>query len=216
MISKDKILKADIYKADGSHLLTTKAITFPRDFFKVKGYELVSIRSTKLPVIRKNDELTVVFEYSNGTRIRCKTKVDISTSEQMNFHVDDGEVLEERRNSYKVATKEPAYIIRLETQDDTIDLEEPFKVTILNINLSGILMHSDMELKIGDIVTIKLLNGNMELRTEILRRQFNNDGELVGYGCRFLDVTPSQEEKIARHLFECQLAERDRKKNESR
>ena len=217
MINKEKITRLDIYGENGERLLSTKAFNFPRDFFKIKGYELVSVRGNDLPVLKKAEQISIIFEYLNGTRIKCKSKVDISTPQQMNFHVDDGVVLEERRRSFKVNTSEPAYILRIEREDDIIDLEEQQEVKILNINLTGILMKSDMDIKISDVLSLKMLDGAMELRAEILRRQMNTEGELVGYGCRFLDVTQSQEERLARYLFECQLAARDqRKKNESR
>lgn len=216
MINKEKITKLDIYGENGQRLITTKAVTFPRDFFKLRGLELVSVKGSDLPLLRKDEQITAIFEYLNGTRIKCETKVDISTENQLNFHVDDGEVLEERRDSYKVSTCEPAYIFRIEHGEEVIDLEEESQATILNINLSGVLMKSSLKLEVSDVVTIKMLSDAMELRTEILRRQLDNYGELVGFGCRFLDVTHSQEEKLARYIFECQLAERERKKNEGR
>ncbi len=218
MINKEKIAKLDIYDENGKHVLTTKSFAFPRDFFKIKGYELVSIKGNSLPVIKKDEKITVIFQYLNSTRIQCTSKVDISTAYQLNFHVDEGVVLEERRGSYKVETCEPAYIVRIDRDDDVIDLEEEFKVTVLNINLTGIFMKCDMELKVGDVVTLRLLPDadNMELQTEILRRQLDSDGNFLGYGCRFVIVTQPDEERIARHLLECQQAQRERRKNESR
>lgn len=216
MINKDKIQRVDIYDQNGKRVLSTKAFSFPRDFFKIKGYELVSIKGNDLPLLTKNENITVIFEYLNGTRIQCQTKTDISTELQLNFHVDDGMVLEERRGSYKVNTPNAfAKILHIEHGEEEItDLEDPYTVAILNINLTGVLMKCDIELTPGDIVTLKLLDDPIELNTEILRLQLDNEGDLIGYGCRFLDVTPQQEEKIARFIFNCQLAERERRKNE--
>lgn len=216
MINKDKIQRVDVYDENGKRLLSTKSFTFPRDFFKLKGLELVAIKGTDLPMLSKGDKITVVFEYLNGTRIQCNTKIDLSTDLQLNFHVDDGMVLEERRNSYKVKTPGAcAKILQIERGEEEIaDLEEPYTAAIININLTGVLMQCDIELNVGDIVRLKLLDDPIELNTEILRLQFDNEDVLVGYGCRFLDVTPPQEEKIARFIFNCQLAERERRKNE--
>lgn len=213
MINKDRIQKVDIYGEGMKHLFSTKAFTFPKDFFKIKGWELVSIKQANLPIMRKGDVVSAVFEYSNGTRVRCDTKVDISTSEQMNFHVDDGYVLEERRNSFKVATpNEYAKICRIEHIDDTVtDLEEPFRVRIHNINLTGVFMESSTELQAGEIVGLLMFDETVELRTEILRVQKDNDGGIIGYGCKFHDVTPAIEEKIARFIFNLQVQERERR-----
>lgn len=216
MINKDKIQRVNIYDGSGKRVLATKAFSFPRDFFKIKGYELVAIKGNDLPILSKGDQITVIFEYLNGTRIQCNTRIDLSTDLQLNFHVDDGMVLEERRGSYKVNTPGAfAKLLQIKRGEEEItDLEEPFSAAILNINLTGVLMKCDIPLNMGDIVRLKLLDDPIELNAEILRLQLDNDGELMGYGCRFLDVTPPQEEKIARFIFNCQLAERERRKNE--
>lgn len=215
MINKDKIRRVDVYNESGKRILSSTGFTFPRDFFRIKGYELVSIKGSDLPLLSKDEHVTVVFEYLNGTRIQCQTRVDISTEFQLNFHVDDGMILEERRGSFKVNTPNAyAKILHIERGDEEItDLDEPYTVAILNINLTGVLMKCDIPLNVGDIVTLKLLDDPIELNTEILRLQLDNDDVLVGYGCRFLDVTAAQEEKIARFIFNCQLAERERRKN---
>lgn len=214
MINKDKITKADVYNEKGELMFTTRSITFPKDFFKLKGLELVSIRGNDLPFFKKSDVITVIFEYINGTRLKCVSKVDISTQYQLNFHVGEGEVLEERRRSFKVKTQEPTFIYRIERGEEIIDLEIPQRATVLNINLGGVLMTCEMELIPGDIVSQKVLPEGMDVRSRILRRQTDRDGNLIGYGCCFLDITAPQEEKIARHLMDCQLAERDRRRKE--
>ncbi|MGN1105811.1 MAG: PilZ domain-containing protein [Huintestinicola sp.] len=215
MINKDKIQRVDVYDESGKRLLATKSFSFPRDFFKVKGFELVAIKGTDLPMLSRGDKITVIFEYLNGTRIQCNTRIDLSTDLQLNFHVDDGMVLEERRGSYKVNTPGVySKILHIERGEEVIELEEPHNAAILNINLTGVLMKCEIELNVGDIVRLKLLDDPIEINAEVLRLQLSNEGELIGYGCRFLDVTPPQEEKIARFIFNCQLAERERRKNE--
>ena len=215
MINKDKIQRVDVYDESGKRLLATKSFSFPRDFFKVKGFELVAIKGTDLPMLSRGDKITVIFEYLNGTRIQCNTRIDLSTDLQLNFHVDDGMVLEERRGSYKVNTPGVySKILHIERGEEVIELEEPHNAAILNINLTGVLMKCEIELNVGDIVRLKLLDDPIEINAEVLRLQLSNEDELIGYGCRFLDVTPPQEEKIARFIFNCQLAERERRKNE--
>lgn len=214
MLNKDKIIKVDIYGEDGVRLLSTRSFAFPKDFFRIKGWELVAIKAKDLPVLKKEEKISAVFEYINGTRIKCETRVDISTSYQMNFRVDEGEVMEERRGSYKVNTPNAtAHIIRIEkNEDEVIDMIEPYEAKIVNINLSGVLMSCDLKLSPGEVVTMRLLDDSVELRSEVLRRQLNDNGELVGYGCKFPDVTPAQEERIAKYILDCQLAERNRRK----
>lgn len=216
MINKEKITKADIYDENGILLLSTKSITFPRDFFKLRGLELVSVKGNDLPIFHKDDKIKIIFEYMNGTRIECMSKVDISTDQQLNFHVGEGVVLEERRRSFKVETIEPAFIKRIERNEEVLDPETAQDATILNINLGGVLLKTDAELLVDDIIDLSIVPVPLDLRAKILRRQTDISGELVGYGCCFLDVTTIQEEKLARHLLECQLAERERRRNEGR
>lgn len=213
MINKDKIIKIDIYRENNEHLLSTKAFTFPKDFFKIRGREMVSVKQANLPLLHKGDEIYAIFEYMNGTRVKCETTVDISTDTQLNFHVDDGYVLEERRNSFKVNTpNEVAFVKKTVHEDESEELfEEPLKIQIINLNLTGIFMKSEKEFIPGDIVLLDLFDHTVEMNTKILREQKNAEGELLGYGCMFLDITPSIEEKIARYIFNLQLAERERR-----
>ena len=58
-----------------------------------------------------------------------------------------------------------------------------------------------------------MFGGEMELLTEILRAQKVLGTDTIdGFGCRFLSITQSQEERLARFIFDCQLAEREKQK----
>ena len=66
----------------------------------------------------------------------------------------------------------------------------------------------------GDQLMFSLLDGEMEILSEILRVQTLEDGTILGYGCRFTSITSQQEERIARFLFDCQMIERERLRKE--
>ena len=53
MINKDKIVRVLIYSIGVGEklLLATKSVYFPRDFFKVKGTDLVMLKCNDFPVI---------------------------------------------------------------------------------------------------------------------------------------------------------------------
>lgn len=215
MINKDKINKVIIYDRNGKLLLTTKSVFFPRDFFGIKGKELVMLKGSDFPLITKDEYIDVVFEYLNGTRIKYTTTVDLCTEYQINFHVGEGIALQERRRYFKVCVQfsgtSPFYI----RDEEMCTFDTPMKVDFVNLNIGGAYLRSSFEFQPEDQVMLNFLDGEMELLAEILRAQKNQDTDVVdGYGCRFLNVTSQQEERLARFILECQLIERERMKNE--
>ena len=212
MINKDKISRVLIYDAKGKLMITTKSVFFPKDFFRIKGKDLVMLKGSDFPLISKGENIEAVFEYINGTRIKYDTTVDLCTEYQVNFHVGQGEVLEERRRSFKVSVNfdalSPFYI----RGEEMYAFDDPIMLHFVNINLGGVYFSSTSEFEPGDQVMLNFLDGEMQLLAEILRIQKNDEGEIDGYGCRFLDVNQAQEERLARFIFDCQVLERERRK----
>lgn len=213
MIKKDKIGRVVIYDSQDRLLLTTKSVFFPKDFFRIKGRDLVMIKGSGLPLIPKDEYISAVFEYINGMRMKYKTSVDLSTDQQMNFHVGDGVALEERRASFKINVEFNAVSSFYIRNEEIISFEKPLDVHICNINLGGVYMKTDFDFEPGDQLLLVFFGGEMELLTEVLRVQ-NKIGkdEVDGYGCHFLNITQTQEERLARYIFECQIAERDKQR----
>lgn len=213
MIKKDKIGRVVIYDSEDRLLLTTKSVFFPKDFFRIKGRDLVMIKGSGLPLIPKDEYISAVFEYINGMRMKYRTSVDLSTDQQMNFHVGDGIALEERRASFKINVEFNAGSSFYIRNEEIINFEKPLNVHICNINLGGVYMKTDFDFEPGDQLLLEFFGGEMELLTEVLRVQ-NKIGtdEVDGYGCHFLNITQTQEERLARYIFECQIAERDKQR----
>ena len=213
MIKKDKVGRVVIYDSQDRMLLATKSVFFPKDFFRIKGRDLVMIKGTGLPLIPKDEYIPAVFEYINGVRMKYKTSVDLSTEYQMNFHVGDGIALEERRASFKINTEfettSPFYI----RNEEIINFDKPLNIHVCNINLGGVYMKTDFDFEPGDQFMLELFGGDMELLTEVLRIQNVMGTDVVdGYGCHFLNISQSQEERLARFIFECQITEREKLK----
>ncbi|MBQ8177075.1 MAG: PilZ domain-containing protein [Oscillospiraceae bacterium] len=212
MINKDKISRVLVYDAKGKLIISTKSVFFPKDFFKIRGKELVMLKGSDFPLISKGENIEVVVEYINGTRIKYDTTVDLCTEYQINFHAGQGEVLEERRRSFKVSVDfnglSPFYI----RGEEMYAFDDPIMLHFVNINLGGVYFNSNSEFEAGDQVMLNFLDGEMQLLAEILRVQKNDEGEIDGYGCKFLDVNQAQEERLARFIFDCQVLERERRK----
>ncbi len=215
MINKDKIVRVLIYSIGVGEklLLATKSVYFPRDFFKVKGTDLVMLKGNDFPAISKGDPIYAIFEYKDGTRIRYQTSIDICTQYQINFHIGEGEVLQERRRSFKITVDfdgmSPFYI----RGEEMFSFEDPIELHFINLNLGGVLFSSNSTFECGDQVMLSFLDGEMQLLGEILRVQRDENGNVEGYGCKFLNISHAQEELLARFIFECQHMERRSKQN---
>ena len=210
MINKDKINRVLIYNSVGRLLISTKSVYFPKDFFKIKGAELVMLKGSDYPVIAKGERIEAIFEYLNGDRILYKTTVDLCTEYQMNFHVFEGEMLQERRRSFKVTVDfngmSPFYI----RGEEMFSFDDPVELHFINLNLGGVFFDSSSDFEPGDQVMLHFLDGEMQILAEVLRVQRAEDGSVAGYGCRFMNVSQAQEEKLARFIFDCQVIERER------
>lgn len=212
MINKDKISRVLLYDTDETLLFATQSVFFPKDFFKVKGMDFVMIKGTSLPTDMSGESIDVIFEYTNGTRVKYRTTVDLCTEYQMNFHVADGEILQERRRSFKVMVDmdgQSPFFIRGE---EMFSFDDPVELHFVNLNLGGVFFATNSEFEPGDQVMLNFWDGEMSLLAEILRVQHNEDGEIEGYGCKFLDVNSAQEEKLAKFILDCQVLERERKR----
>lgn len=212
MVNKDKISRVLVYDIRGNLLVSTKSVSFPKDFFRIKNKDLVMLKGSDFPLISKNENIDVIFEYINGARIKYRTTIDICTDYQINFHVGEGISLEERRRSFKIQVSfegtSPFYI----RDDDMLTFDEPVVLHFKDVNLGGVFFTCDEEFEKGDQIMLSFLNKDMEILSEVLRVQKDADGKILGYGCRFINVNQTQEEKLARFIFDCQLIERERKR----
>lgn len=218
MINKDKIVRVLIYGIGVGEklLISTKSVYFPRDFFKIKGMELVMLKGSDFPVISKGDPIYAIFEYRDGTRVKYKTTVDLCTDYQMNFHIGEGEILRERRRSFKITVdldgKSPFYI----RGEEMFSFDDPVELHIINLNLGGVLFSTSSVFEPGDQVMLSFFDGEMQLLTEVLRIQKDENGNMIGYGCRFLNISQAQEEHLARFIIECQHMEIEKRRNKGK
>jgi len=215
MISKDHIIRLEIHTPDGKMLISTQSFEFAKDFFAFKKSEFVAIKGNDLPEIPKGTDIEAIFFYRNGTRIKVPTKVDLATPRQLNFHIGpDYIVMEERRFSYKTEVNIAGTIKTYHNDKGTFDFDPPYlKVNVKNINHGGVFFSSDFEFLPEDVVELQIIDEEMVIRTKILRRQVNEQGEILGYGCMFENLSSRFEEKISRFIFDCQIADRERRMN---
>ncbi|MBQ8787807.1 MAG: PilZ domain-containing protein [Oscillospiraceae bacterium] len=206
LLNKEKILKIEIYDAKEKHLGTTRIYSFAKSLFKSSTVG-ITIKCNNLPNLKKGDTVIIVFEYVNSQRYRAMTKIDAAAKGQIEVKVGEVTEIEERRRSFKIATKEKATVYKTKSEK-----EEGIEGMILNINLGGVLLKCDEYFNVGTIIYLNTFSGELEVPAKILRRQNDNNGNFVGYGCQFVDITEAEEEIVAKYILECQVAERERRK----
>jgi hypothetical protein len=145
--------------------------------------------------------------------MKYMTEVDLGSETQMNFHVGDGLALEERRRFYKVPVDFEGFALMSVREDEVSNFDPPIPAHFYALNLGGVFFHTpDHEFINGDQVQLTFIDGEMTLLCEILRVQKNPDDTIKGYGARFVIITSAQEERLSRFIFDCQLAERERRR----
>lgn len=205
--NKEKVIRIEIYDANDRYIAVTKVFSFPKELFKGGGRTAVSIKCSSLPLMRKGDSVKLIFEYMNGTRYRTETRIDAAVRSQIDVHVSELTELEERRRFFKVNTREKATVYRSKAEN-----AEGCDATILNINLGGVLLKCGASLNIGDEIYLNTLDGTIELKTKILRKQTDAHGVFIGYGCQFVEPNEQEEEILSKYILECQVLERERRK----
>ncbi|MDR0947368.1 MAG: PilZ domain-containing protein [Ruminococcus sp.] len=216
MINKDKIRLVTIYDTGNHLILTAKAekISFPRDFFRLKGSDLVVVKGKDFPLAFKGTQIYAIFEYLTGDRVKYNTAVELGSDTQWNFRVADGQMLEERRRFYKVNVDFDGTADYYIHNDEIFTPPEPFPLHFMDLNLGGAFFSCEAcDFELGDTLQIRFMNGEMILMTEILRVQKDeHTGKIKGYGTKFTSVSLNQEEQMSRFIFECQLAEREKRR----
>ncbi len=205
--SKEKLLKIEIYDEKEHFIGTSKLFTFAKQGLFNKSTTGITIKANNLTSLKKGASVKMVFEYLNGSRFKGICRVDSVSRTEVTIFVGAVEELVERRRSFKVNTKEKATLYRSKKDEKGLD------ATILNINLGGVLVSCEEALTQGSEWYINTLNGELELLMKVLRVQKNEIGKIIGYGCQFLDISQQDEDTVAKYIFECQVAERERSKS---
>ncbi len=215
-LRKEDFTSFEITDLDGNRLYFTDSnFDFPvmYDQFDNLVENLLMIKGKKLPEIRKDQYIYVIATHKNGDRTRYMSIITVSSAYQLNIPLnpDKAEEMEERRRYFKIKTNERAYItFTVDKDENTHALEPPAEICIKDINVGGVLFVNfvgNHEFQTGDKAMIVLsLNGRrLELMSEILREQPLAEPTQKGYGCRFINLTRTQEEIISRYIYNLQF-----------
>ena len=206
-LNKDRVQRVYIYDKHDEFIAVSKIISYPKELFKAAGKVAVNIKSNDFSEVSKGDTVKVVFEYTGGSRHQAIVRVDTAKHNSIDIHVSDLTELEERRRSFKITTNEPVTIYKTKGEN-----AEEYDAVIVNINIGGVLLKTDVMFAPGDFYYLNMLEGELELYTKVLRKQIDNNGRFMGYGCQFVDLTDREEEMVTKFIYDCQIAERERRR----
>lgn len=216
MLDREKIVKIEITSAAGRKLVVAEKdqFTFPRLFVDdIPVNNIIIIRGKELPSFDIDAGIYVITYMKNGDRIRYAASVKISLPYQLNVQLRNsyGTLMAERRKYFKIESDIDCKILGVMRGEDIEEFDSPTDACIKNISIGGIfLFHSDSSFSPQDIllVTFRIDGVPVNIMVKILRVQRNQDKQIEGYGCQFINLEPSQEETFAQFIYNVQLKKR--------
>lgn len=211
MFGKDKIERVSLYGADDSLIITIekkfKIVEKPSRtvFIKQVIPESVEVGSTVKVVLhtKKRENKTFSGQIISAGKASFTVQLENELSPE-----------EERRRFVKVKTAAEGIITFVTRDEKLMKFDKPLPIEIKDINIGGLFIQSDIEFRRGDIIMLEAFLGDSSLKSsaEVLRAQpCEENKDVCGYGCRFIQLNPSEEEMITRYIYRAQVIERRRK-----
>lgn len=195
-----------IYNNEYEFLGSGHLLSMSGNVIKIKGNNLPVLDSQAEIIIEVYNELTGII--SHLCQVRLASKI------QLNALIVKTEEAIERRNSLKVRTDLSFYVDSLFRNDEDISKDAPnMKINILNLSIGGMLISSNYDLIVNDILTFEFQFDEKQiilLKATVIRidKTYDiNTKELsvINYGCRFDKIPSHGEALITKYLYDRQL-----------
>lgn len=204
MEAKEKTVK--IYDVEKKLLGAGQLLSLSNGDIKIKGFDLPVLSSKTEIYIEVYNEFTGIMTYF------CS--VSLASLNQLNAIILRIEPVKERRKSLKVKTDLTFYIENLNRNDEDIIKEFPnLKVSILNLSIGGMLISSNYDLQLNDLIKFKfeylkypaiLLEAKV-IRIDKVYDNMTKEFIAFNYGCIFKNLNNFGESVITKYLFDRQL-----------
>ncbi|MDD4781450.1 MAG: PilZ domain-containing protein [Tissierellia bacterium] len=204
MNNTDKTVK--IYDSDKNLIGKGHLLDINNNTIKVKGHNLPILNSKKEIIIE------IYHEFSGINAYYCD--VSVAASNQLNANIKRSGSIIERRKSLKVRTDLSFYIDSLWRNDKDITKDVPnMKINMLNLSIGGMLISSNYNLKISDIITfnfqyekpqVVLLKAKI-IRIDKIYDEITRNLSILNYGCSFDKLSSFDEAVITKYLYDRQL-----------
>ncbi len=209
-----RIIKIEITDGSGTVLSAEKNFIFPENL-ETYDDSIVIIKGRGIKQFKRGQKVDIIAYGRSGDRTKYRGTVNMSLDFQLNVSIDKygsgAEVLEERRRYFKIKVSEEGRALYRIREGETVNFDEPVNILIQDINIGGIFISSPLAFREGDLVCIEadlFIDYTLKAVAEILRVQRDADGELLGYGCEFRELTASQEDYIGRYINKIQYEQR--------
>ncbi len=203
MENTDKYIK--VYNENHELLCSGHLLSINNGIIMVKGNDLPTIDTKTKVIIEIYSVLSGISPYF------CE--INVSSPNQLNAKIIRTDPITERRNALKVRTDLCFMLDTLYRNDEDINKDIPkIIINILNLSVGGMLISSNYDLMIGDVITFKFIYEKYRiiLKAKIIRIDKKYDKitkELSGknYGCSFERMSSFNESVITKYLFDRQL-----------
>jgi len=172
------------------------------------------IKGNNLPILSSglNIYVNIYDERVGISPYLCK--VSVASKSQLTAQIIKKDPIIERRTALKVRTDLSFYLSKIQRNDEDITEKLPnIKINILNLSIGGMLISSNVEFLINDVIMFyfKYINSKpIFLEAKVIRidELENIDVEnriTYNYGCRFLSLSSNNETVLCQYLFDRQL-----------
>ncbi|HEX3018363.1 MAG TPA: PilZ domain-containing protein [Caproicibacter sp.] len=166
----------------------------------------ISSKEDALPLIHCNSTVKIsILNSTLGFKVLIG-RVYLSTASFIRI-VDAQNAMDyEKRNFFRVKVNINSKAFPVTPTENGSISQEPIKIHLRDISLSGLFFVSDSNLAVEDklIVSLNLYNTAVSLLCKIIRKIPVEMGTADGYGCEFLDNTGKQFDLLCKYLFDCQ------------
>lgn len=213
MFRKNKVTKLEVFDLNNKSILVTeKKFTIPKQYGGRTPENKVIIKGDNLPELSAGCCVYLVVYTKAGERKRYSGNIAVSTQYQLNVDIlpSKSENLPERRRYFKIKTVVDGNALFVTRDDKIMKFDDPIPLKIHDINVGGVFIVAGYVFSKGDIIMINLTlyNKTIEIAVEILRVKVEDDGNIGGYGCRFVNLSRCQEEVITRYIYSEELKQR--------
>lgn len=211
----ERVLLVKIFDLDYINIGRGYLLSVNNNAIIVKGNNLPVLDSGLNIMLQIYDELVGISPYL------CN--VSVASKNQLTAQILRKDPVVERRNALKVRTDLSFYVSKIHRNGDDITSELPnIKINVLNLSIGGMLISSNIELIIGDVITYYFKYykyKSIPLEAKIIRidkledtdeeekyeTEYKNYSDAKNYGCYFLSMSDNDEAVILQYLFDRQL-----------
>lgn len=200
-MKSNNVLLVKIFDSDKNYLGKGTLAKLTLSNIIVKGNNLPCIPSKSTIFLNIYNELKGISVYECTVGIAADMQLSATIVKQLQTI--------ERRRTLKIRTNYTTTLRLIIRENKMIETKNPLQIKILNLSIGGMLFTSDTEFFIGDTIVFTFdyyKDTPIVIDAKIIRIDPPQDKMSYNcYGCKFNDVTRSDEKVIFKYLYERQL-----------